>query len=266
MPLLGALTRDEALSAAVSRRVGPRGAVARASSWHRLLHLVRERPVTCAVLDAGALPPAFRPSTAVADLRTRFPSLAVVFVARPETELTTLLELGRAKAPGLVLTRLDDVEAELPRAGARALSTGTRALVTRVVSPFLSGRESDTLADALDGAQLGWGADDLARAAKLSRPHLSVRLTAVGLPPVGHLLGWAKMLHAGRWLTDPGRTAESVSRQLEYANGATFRRALRRYVGGTPTEVVESGGLLHVLERFLDACSFRGTGRPVRAA
>jgi hypothetical protein len=45
-----------------------------------------------------------------------------------------------------------------------------------------------------------------------------------------------------------------VSRQLEYSSGAAFRRALRTYVGATPTEVKEQGGLRLVLGSFLDAC------------
>jgi AraC-like DNA-binding protein len=68
------------------------------------------------------------------------------------------------------------------------------------------------------------------------------------------LLVWAKLLHAGRWLADPGRSAESVSRQLEYSSGAAFRRAQRTYVGATPTQAREGGGLRFVLRRFLDAC------------
>jgi AraC-like DNA-binding protein len=68
------------------------------------------------------------------------------------------------------------------------------------------------------------------------------------------MLTWAKLLHAGRWLADPGRSAQSVSRQLEYSSGAAFRRALRSYGGLTPTQVRAGGGLAPVLERFLDAC------------
>src|ERR671934_141929 len=46
---------------------------------------------------------------------------------------------------------------------------------------------------------------------------------------------------------EPGRTGESVSRQLEYSSGAAFRRALREYTGATPTHVAERGGLEFVL-------------------
>jgi AraC-like DNA-binding protein len=84
----------------------------------------------------------------------------------------------------------------------------------------------------------------------------------IGLPSTGHLQTWARLLHAGRWLEEPGRTAESVSRQLEYSSGAAFRRALKQYTGATPTEVVESGGLKFVIARFMERCGLQA-GRAV---
>jgi AraC-like DNA-binding protein len=68
---------------------------------------------------------------------------------------------------------------------------------------------------------------------------------------VGHFLLWVRLFHAGHWLTEPGRTGESISRQLEYSSGAAFRRALRHYTGATPTQVRERGGLPFVLGCFL---------------
>mgnify|MGYP006180107401 CR=1 FL=1 len=118
----------------------------------------------------------------------------------------------------------------------------------------------------MDGALLGWQADDLAAHAGWTRAHLSVRLKALGLPSAGHLLLWAKLLHAGRWLAEPGRSAESVSRQLEYSSGAAFRRALKLYTGATPTEVSEGGGLAFVLRRLFERCGFPLSARGVTAA
>ncbi len=74
------------------------------------------------------------------------------------------------------------------------------------------------------------------------------------MPSAGHLLTWSKLLHAGRWLDDPGRSAESVSRQLEYSSGAAFRRTLHNYVGGTPTSLRDRGAFRRVLAAFLDEC------------
>jgi AraC-like DNA-binding protein len=119
---------------------------------------------------------------------------------------------------------------------------------------------------SLEGVQRRWTTGRLAEVLALSRPHLSVCLKHAGLPSAGHLLVWSRLLHAGRWLTDPGRTAESVSRQLEYSSGAAFRRALRSYVGASPTEVKAYGGLTFILDRFLVRCNLdrhRRDGRSV---
>ena len=56
------------------------------------------------------------------------------------------------------------------------------------------------------------------------------------------------------WAAANTRSAESISRQLEYSSGAAFRRALYNYVGATPTAVKHGGGVRLVLRRFLDAC------------
>lgn len=161
----------------------------------------------------------------------------------------------------LLVAPLDEVGGGVAECVGRALGRGTEALVTRAVSPYLPPRELGTLRLALDGVHRRLSAEELARLMGLSRPHLSVGLREAGLPSAGHLLVWARLLHAGRWLADPGRSGESVSRQLDYANGATFRRALRRYVGATPTQIAAGGGLQLVLDRFIRCC---GLGRPDR--
>lgn len=252
MPLLTVLTRDAAIRAAVDAPPGGRLSVAGARSWLRLLRLVRERPVTAVVIDSGALPYDLEPDNAVRELGRLFPSLSTVFVARPELDPWALLGLGRAGIENLMLLQLDELPVELPRAVRRAAAVDTASQVTRIIGGRLPRRELAAVRAALDGVQLGWSADDLARALGVTRAHLSVRLRSVGLPSAGHLLTWAKMLHAGRWLGEPGRTAQSVSRQLEYSSGAGFRRALHNYVGGTPSWVKEAGGFRFVLGRFLD--------------
>ena len=253
MPLLTVMTRDPAVrSAALSLR-GSEHDVASARSWDRLLRLVRERPVTLVVLDGAAFGGGPEPEVAVADLRRRFPSLATVFVHGPRLDPLTLFRLGRVGIQGLVLARAEGLEHGLGEALGRAASEGTEALVTRAIGGRLPRHDVGVVRLALNGVQLGWRADDLARKAGMTRAHLSVGLRSRGLPSAGHLLTWCKMLHAGRWLGDPGRSAESVSRQLDYSSGAAFRRALRNYLGVTPTELRAKGGLAFVLRSFLDA-------------
>jgi AraC-like DNA-binding protein len=106
---------------------------------------------------------------------------------------------------------------------------------------------------AMDSVDRRWSAEQFATAIGFSRPFLSEQLKACGLPSVGQLLIWARLLHAGFWLEEPGRTGESVSRQLEYSSGAAFRRSLRALTGATPMEVARGGGLEYVLRHFMEA-------------
>lgn len=253
MAFITALTRDRAVFAAAQTAVGDRSSVAGARTWDRLTWLVRERPVTGVVLDSAVLPRGPELTEALTTLLSRFPSLGTVLVAR-RLDPVTLLRLGRASISGLVLTELDDVAHDMPRLFARASDRSTVAAVARRLGSRLGSAERGVVRAALDGALIGWTADELAAHCGWTRAHLSVRLTAKGLPSAGHLLLWSKMLHAGRWLPEPGRSAESVSRQLEYSSGAAFRRALKNYLSATPTEVIEAGGFEYVLARFLDVC------------
>jgi len=252
MPFVSVLSGDSEVRDGLYASLGSHS-VATARSWERLLWLVRERPVTAVVLDSDALRTELAADSTIGELRRRFPSLATVLVARPRTDPLSLFRLGRAGIGGLVLLPADRLS-EVTEALWRALAIGTEAIVTRSVSPHLPLRATRAIRLALEGVQHGWSTEDLAGHGGLTRQHFSVCLKASGLPSMGHLLVWAKLLHAGRWLADPGRSAQSTSRQLEYSSGAAFRRALRNYVGMTPTEVSALGGLPPVLSRFLDAC------------
>jgi AraC-like DNA-binding protein len=102
----------------------------------------------------------------------------------------------------------------------------------------------------MDSLHRRWSAEDLAREVGLTRPHLSECFKEAGLPSIGHFLLWAKLFHAGHWLEEPGRSGESVARQLDYSSGAAFRRALKLYTGATPTQVKEEGGLRLIAREF----------------
>jgi AraC-like DNA-binding protein len=261
MALIPVLSPDSRVADIVSRVVTDHCLAAHARSWKRLRWLVRERPATAVVLDSAAFPDMPRPDERIADLRRRFPSLGLVLVFRPEIDRFILLRLGRAAIDNLELVPGNAVRTEVYRALRRAEGRGARSRVLRAIGIGVPSAERQVIRAALEGALMGWTAGDLAERAGWSRPHLSVRLKAHGLPSTGKLLRWSKLLHAGQWLAEPGRSAESVSRQLEYANGPVFRRALRNYLDATPTEIRDRGGLDFVLERFLDVCGLTASVR-----
>ncbi|RMH22154.1 MAG: helix-turn-helix domain-containing protein [Gemmatimonadetes bacterium] len=232
--------------------------VAQTASWARLDGLLRERPATAAVVDlrtgSGTLPGALE---RLLRLRATYPSVGLVVVEQGVGDPELLFELGRCGFEHLILLDFDRLDWRLRRAAAIAAAESVLAPVMRALGPGVHPREAMTVRLAFEAVQRRWTAEELARHVGLSRPHLSVRLRAEGLPSAGRLLTWARLLHAGRWLTDPGRSAESVSRQLEYASGSGFRRALRTFLGLTPSEVIEQGGLDCVLRAFLAECALR---------
>jgi AraC-like DNA-binding protein len=260
MALIATYVPDREVGLRLEQMVEPRHAVAPGHSWGGLLRVVRERPVTGAIVDLSAVPSTPSSAGAVAEFRARFPHLGLVLLFPRLRDPVTLFRLGRAGIRNLILLSVDDLDVGLGRALARAQEGCATALVTRFLSPYLPRRESRVGRLAMDSVHRRWSAEELAREVGLTRPFLSERLKAFGMPSLGHLLLWSKLFHAGHWLEEPGRTGESVGRQLEYSSGAAFRRALKHYTGETPTGVREGGGLRLVLRRFILRTRVAGGG------
>ena len=257
MALTVLFTPDRALQRDLERALRHAQVARSTPSWAGFQRVVRERPILTAVLDESALPAGRAPEDSLGELRAQFPNLGLVLVSRRHDDPVRLFRLGRAGVTNLILLGVEDLGRTLPRALHRASSGGATAVVTRAMAPYLPRRELEALRIAMDGVHHRWSAEEFAEAVGLSRPFLSERLKASRLPSAGHLLIWVRLLHAGFWLEEPGRTGESVSRQLEYSSGAAFRRALKLYTGATPTEITLGGGLRLVLERFGEACGLR---------
>ncbi len=245
------LSRDPALYSSVAT-VPFTPVVARARSWSRVLWLLRERPITDLVVDSAALEAGADPSALLQDVRRRFPSVGVLFVARAGVGPRTMLRLARATVPGLTLAGYDGGMSGVQVALAASVRRNTSARLLRAMRTRGGPLGRRAASAAMSGALFGWGADDLARKFGWTRAHFGVRLKQAGLPSPGHLLVWARVLHAARWLPERGRTAESVSRQLGYANGAVFRRTLRNYLNRTPSQLISDGGFPVACRAFLD--------------
>lgn len=251
MALLATLAGDRALELRLVELLEPRHTLALSHSWGGLRRVVRERPVTGAVVDLSAVPPLPSPEGVLSALRGLYPHLGLVLLVRKTRDPFSLFRLGRAGIRNLILLSMDELEPELAKAWARAEEGTATSLVTRFLSPYLPRRELRMAYKAMDSVHRRWSAEELARDVGLTRPFISERLKAFGMPSLGHFLLWTRLFHAGRWLEEPGRTGESVGRQLEYSSGAAFRRALKHYTGATPTAIREGGGLKMVLRHFL---------------
>lgn len=264
MALFAALAGDRSLEDRLEKLLNPEDALAFGHSWGGLVRVVRERPVTGAVVDLKSVPPVPSPEAALFDLRAQYPHLGLVLLVRELRDPFTLFRLGRAGIRNLILLSTEDLVTDLGKAVARAAEGSATSLVMRYLSPYLPRRELRLAHMAMDSVHHRWSAEDMAQEVGLTRPFLSERMKRFGLPSLGHFLIWTRLFHAGHWLEEPGRTGESVGRQLEYSSGAAFRRALKHYTGETPMGVREGGGLRLVMRCFLLRSPFGPRTAPAR--
>jgi AraC-like DNA-binding protein len=256
MAFVYALSRDPSTVSFVRGALSGIHDVAAARTWQRLGEALRERPVSVCVVDLTGISLSGGGRAQLVALRGRFPSVAFVILEGSSVAPRQLLDLGRLGFRSLVHMGSEDQEWRFRRSIERAREQTVSSRVLRAVSRNVPLREGRVLRVALDQVHKCWSAELLAEHVGLSRPFLSVLLKRAGLPAVGRLLVWIRLLHAAEWLGDPGRTGQSVSRQLEYSSGAAFRRVLKNYTGATPTGVVANGGMLFVLRHFLRDTGF----------
>jgi len=242
MALLAVLARSRKLEIRLSGLLEPKDAVALGHSWGGLNRVIRERPACSAIVDLEAVPRYPSVERVLASLRTQYPHLGLVLILRKDPDPFTLFRLGKAGIRNLVLLPAEELEHGLSQNVARAGEGGATSYVIRGLSGLLPRRELRTAYLSMDSVHRRWSAEEVAEEVGLTRPYLSECFKRIGLPSLGHFLLWVKLFHAGRWLEEPGRTGESVGRQLEYSSGAAFRRALKLYTGATPTQVREGGG------------------------
>lgn len=256
MALLSTFTRDPQVQSGLREALRKVHDVAESRTLGWLALSLRERPVSVCLVDLASMGWGPGGLERLVRLRRRFPSVGFVLLAGAKEDPRTLFEVGRLGFRSLVLLGSEDQPWRLLRSVDKAREEGVTSRVLRAVSPRLPPRETKALRLALDEVHKCWSSENFSELMGLSRPFLSVCLKRAGLPAVGRLLVWSRLLHAGHWLGDPGRTGQSVSRQLEYSSGAAFRRALKNYTGATPTVVAARGGLRFVFRHFVRDCGF----------
>ncbi|HYJ80378.1 MAG TPA: helix-turn-helix domain-containing protein [Longimicrobiaceae bacterium] len=223
-----------------------------ARGWAELTDLAARAPLALAFVD-----PYHGGGFAAAELRRlgeRFPRTAVVayadFAARPASDAFTLALLGvRA------VLALDG--GDHPAALRQCLTDHLNAAPLDAVAARLAEAAPPRLRHSLQAVVRSAGAPatvaGFAALARCSPRTLRRALRAAGLPAPEQLLAWRRLLHAARLLED-GRSADSVARTLDFSSGSALRKSLRLATGLRPREVVASGGLAFLAERFLAAC------------
>jgi AraC-like DNA-binding protein len=155
---------------------------------------------------------------------------------RDEYRLRALMELlrdeSRARRPAreVIMTRLLEV----------LFIEALRSAAGTAASPgLLRGLADERLARAIrrlhERPTQAWTVAQLAKEAALSRSAFFERFTrAVGIAPMGYLLGW-RMALAKDLLQRPGISISEVAERVGYSSASTFSVAFARQVGLPPT-------------------------------
>ena len=235
---------------AVARAVEGEHSLAFLNSLGFLGRLIRERPVDGAVIDLRELDGA-EPALTLRTFRERFQGLGIVALVDGVGSPRTLFRIGQAKLQRVEVVDVAAIGDELRPMLARALSVGVAYRVgVRLRGKFPPWNVA-RIVEAIEKAHLGWTVPDMREKAGLERMEFLCRFIAWGLPNPKGILAWVRVFRASHWLTDVGRTAESVARQLDYHDGAALRKALGARLASRPREMIDAGGLSFALDRFL---------------
>jgi len=230
--------------------------------WHPVLELASGWP------KAGVMALASAPDLLVFDpyaggsfdggpilgFTERFPSCVLFgYGTFPRGCAGDVLELSRAGVHGVATRDMDDLPEALARLLDRTLEHGT---LTQAVS-LLERRMPPAIRDLLPGflfrAHGSFTPSEVARFCHCHPKTLGAHLRHAGLPSLGKLIVWARLIRACHLLRGTGRSVESVALVLGFASANSFRNQLLRYVGIRPTDLRKTGDFRLVLGRFEDA-------------
>jgi AraC-like DNA-binding protein len=260
MALIAALLPREADRSALGAAT-PDHRIAWARDWRELDLLVKGEPVAAAIADLHAE----RGKDGVLRvyrLTRRYPRTPVLVWG--DLNGRDLFRSGKAGAADVLM----DVDANNPGLVAEVVSGATLDELAEEIDARLAvvvGSEGRALVQAA-AARIPEGilVPRLASVQGVSVSTLERRCEQWGLPTPGHLLLWLRIIYGLHWLLEPGRSVESVARQLGYSSGAAFRRAIKVTVGGRPGPLRNRTGLERALEGFVAACPGNRSGTEER--
>src|SRR5262249_30919639 len=152
-----------------------------------------------------------------------------------------LFDAGRQGIDGLVLADQHDSPRALLALAEQAESKSLAAIVRQSMED-VDATARDALLLAVTRAHERLSPEALARVLALPRRTVSGRLARAGFPSAQRLLTWGRLIVAAHLLEDAHRSAERVSRALEFPSGGAFRNTCQRYLRASPHEIRARGG------------------------
>lgn len=242
-----------------------------AQSWPEVRKAVQGLPPASVILvdphagqsAGGPLAPELR------KLLVDHPSATVIAASRfgldSHRDISTLSDWGIAE---VIQIEEEGTPEALRRVLRAARSEPLRALLVGELPIPLPGRARAIMDAAVETVTEGGHPKDLARSMSLSIATLRRWCESSRLPPPRSLLVWMRVLLAASLLDDPGHTVYSVATACGYSSDQALRRAIKRVVNGTPSELREIGAFKTVSAAFFEdlARSSAGLERKVAHA
>jgi AraC-like DNA-binding protein len=162
-------------------------------------------------------------------LRERFPSVPIVaYIDLTPTHVRELVSAVRAGVSTVVFRGLENSDSMLCAALLSAQNCETSELILRAIEARVPRRARATVQACAVNGKHAFSVDQLGRCRGITRRGLAKALRSSGLPAPKRLIGWMRLLHAGRLADDPGRSVEAIALELGFASGAALHNMLRR--------------------------------------
>ena len=190
-------------------------------------------------------------ATLIADVRRRYPALALVGVTNLlAAEARRLLVFARLGLDRVVFRGVDELAAVLRHELAAAIGDRAPLEVLGSLDVPTTAHAGSLLRTCLTHGTQPLSVSALARELGISRRTLLNWSSAAALPPPSALVSWCRLLHASRLVEMEGRTIESAALALGFGSGSALRNAFRRHLGLRPSEIRARGGYAYVIRQF----------------
>lgn len=197
-------------------------------------------------------------------LHTRYPHVPIIaFFQEGASAHRAIMVLGRIGLTDLVSVDGELAASPLRQALRRAHALGVSSRVWDGCRPRLPDALVTLLKTALRVAHEPISTGAFAAAAQMSERSLRQYCEDRQLPSPQWIIGWARLLIAGYYLDEPGRTIAQVAELLQYPSACALRNQLRRYTGTSPRALRSTGATLALCQALEQSLSSPMTQTPL---
>lgn len=187
-------------------------------------------------------------------LRNEYPNVPVVALFENGiSSYKATLKLGAAGINEIVSTTPSLGDMEIRLALSRCHADGVAVRIWKRADPQIPDALIPVVKAALRLAHEPVALHKLAASTGMHERTLRKYCEHKGFPSPQWIIGWARLLVAGFYLEEPGRTIAAVAELLGYPSACALRNQIRRYAGLSP-RIARGQNMTTMLARAFEAC------------